>query len=150
MPTVPVSLQSSSPSSIPIAPPLHLKHPMVGGAMLTAAGTPLEAFKDLETHRTGFFRKKVTIANMLAWTKVHTVEPLNSGTKYKIQWNLLIMDRHFVLYREFVLSLDVNNVVNIRCFLCAIVSFVLLYAYAFPRSICLSVLFLLSFRHLSS
>ena len=105
MPTVPVSLQSSSPSSIPIAPPLHLKHPMVGGAMLTAAGTPLEAFKDLETHRTGFFRKKVTIANMLAWTKVHTVEPLNNGH---------VGTSHFVLYREGLLSLEVNNVlVNI-------------------------------------
>ncbi|CAI8043664.1 Rho GTPase-activating protein 39 [Geodia barretti] len=71
-----LSDKSSSPSSIPIAPPLHLKHPMVGGAMLTAAGTPLEAFKDLETHRTGFFRKKVTIANMLAWTKDSIKRPM--------------------------------------------------------------------------
>lgn len=30
----------------------------------------LESFGDLAQHRSGLFRKKVTIANMLSWTKV--------------------------------------------------------------------------------
>lgn len=33
-------------------------------------GKSLEQFNDLATHKIGFFRKKVTIANMLAFTKV--------------------------------------------------------------------------------
>lgn len=38
----------------------------------------LENFKELAQHRRGFFRKKVTIANMLCWTKVGAI-PLAVG-----------------------------------------------------------------------
>jgi hypothetical protein len=56
-------------SSIPVPPPFHPKNPAVTVA-------PLEDFKELATHRTGFFRKKVTIANMLCWTKDTIKRPM--------------------------------------------------------------------------
>lgn len=59
----------SSPSSVPIPPPFRPKNPII-------KVVPLEMFKDLATHRKGLFRKKVTIANMLCWTKDSIKRPM--------------------------------------------------------------------------
>ena len=50
-------------------PPPHNARTLPGKAI--NSGVALTEFKELEQHRTGFiFKKKVTIANMLSWTKV--------------------------------------------------------------------------------
>ncbi|XP_064384607.1 rho GTPase-activating protein 39-like isoform X2 [Halichondria panicea] len=45
-------------------------------AVSVVSKTSLANFKDLSQHRKGFFRKKVTIANMLAWTKDPIKQPM--------------------------------------------------------------------------
>ena len=57
-----------SKGDIPPAPPPF--KPSVRPTHGNKSAESLEHFKDLVQHRRGFFRKKVTIANMLAWTKV--------------------------------------------------------------------------------
>lgn len=50
------------PAAPPFKPPARHKP--------SKTGTALESFQDLAQHRSGLFRKKVTIANMLSWTRV--------------------------------------------------------------------------------
>ena len=57
---------SSDVKAPPVAPPF--KPPTKMKPVET-----LENFKELAQHRKGLFRKKVTIANMLCWTKVNTI-----------------------------------------------------------------------------
>lgn len=69
-PSVDTALADKTPSSsIPAAPPFN--PPKTAVSVI-----PLETFKDLETHRKGFLRKKVTIANMLCWTKDSIKRPM--------------------------------------------------------------------------
>ena len=66
-------MHSRAKSDIPPAPP-PFKPPTrpatISSKPSTKGAGNLEHFKDLAQHRKGFFRKKVTIANMLTWTKV--------------------------------------------------------------------------------
>ena len=48
------------PAAPPFKPPARFSKPVES----------LQDFKELAQHRKGLFRKKVTIANMLCWTKV--------------------------------------------------------------------------------
>ena len=47
------------------APPLHASRASQG----SVAATELTDYKELETHKKGLFRKKVSIATMLSWSK---------------------------------------------------------------------------------
>lgn len=77
---VPPAATSSKPGgpapAPPVAPPFKppVRHATVGAS--TTDGAALEGYRDLAQHRSGFFRKKVTIANMLAWTKEPIKQPM--------------------------------------------------------------------------
>ncbi len=79
---------SRAKSDVPPAPPPPFRSPQRAGSLQkgSGSGARLESFKDLSQHRKGLFRKKVTIANMLQWTKVrhHHLPPFLTSLSFSV------------------------------------------------------------------
>lgn len=88
---------SPSASSVPVAPALPpAVAPKASRALSTEA---LEAYSEnLSTHRKGFFRKKVSIASMLAWSKEGIKVPMLMTLKGKDKKDALEMFKLVQMY----------------------------------------------------
>lgn len=60
----------------PVVPGLHTTKMSRSVSLQIEPGKSLDRFGELEQHKRGFFRKKVTIANMLSWTKDPIKRPM--------------------------------------------------------------------------
>ena len=67
-------LNTAGPPIAPSFVPPVSKGTLSGGK--STVGSSLDKFEYLAKHRVGLFRKKVTIANMLSWTKVYILYAL--------------------------------------------------------------------------